>query len=374
MLIDSTLREGAQQYGTYLDTGARCSILHGLLELGVEEIEMGWPGQEGLEEVFAWARRHATATTLGLWAPCRERDILRARKYTPDILSIGIPVSEEHISRRLGRDRDSLPALAASGVRAALEAGHPAVSLGLEDASRADRAFALEVARAALEAGASRIRLSDTRGQLAPLDVARLVGFFREKLDTALAVHCHDDFGMATANAATALNEGADYADAALLGTGERSGIAATEELAAYLSLVSGRRSYGLHGIGELCGLFAREAGLALPRNKAVAGRDIFACESGLHAQAPEVFDPYDPVETGGQRRVGVGAKSGNAAVRRELERLGLHCPESAFPRLVAAVRAEARLLERPLTEKELGDAVSSVVSRHEVSTSGSNG
>jgi homocitrate synthase NifV len=206
--------------------------------------------------------------------------------------------------------------------------------------------------------GASRIRLSDSLGVLTPQKTARLVKRFRNALTIDLAVHCHDDFGMATANAVTALECGADYADASVLGIGERSGIAATEELAAWLTLKEGTHDYAVNNIRELCDLVSNAADVPIPRTKPIAGEDIFACESGLHAHAlsksPALFEPYDPAAVGTRRIIAVGGKSGQAALRSALCENALNCPEKQLPKLVRAVRDLSWKLERPLTETEL--------------------
>ena len=358
MLIDSTLREGAQQYGTYLELGIKKRILEGLFQLGLEEIELGWAGQEGLLELAGWALNRSRHTSLCLWSPCREGDIRLAGQTGLDSLIIGLPVSDAHMHGRLGLGRHGLLDLMAKGLEAACNAGFGTITLGLEDISRADMGFCLQLAEQACQAGVARLRLSDSRGLLSPPETARLVKVFRSRLDVELAVHCHDDFGMATANAVSALDSGAHFADCSLLGLGERSGIAATEELAAYLSLKTGQRAYRLEVLRELCGLVAEQAGLAVSRSKAVIGEDIFASESGLHTQAlftePALFEPFDPELVGGRRRIGLGGKSGMAALRLALSRAGMSCPEPELPRLLSEVRAAAWSRRRPLADEEL--------------------
>ena len=273
-------------------------------------------------------------------------------------MNIGIPVSDLHIERRLGTDREGLLERLARTVLAAGLLGIGYISVGLEDISRADTDFALKAAGLARDAGASRVRLSDSLGILTPNAMNGLVSTFLDRLDLDLAVHCHDDFGMATANAVTGLSAGADYADASVLGIGERSGISATEELASYLTLTEESHAYGIDGIRDLCCFVSQAAGVPIPRTKAIAGQDIFACESGLHAhalsKAPELFEPFDPSRIGANRAVAVGGKSGRAAIVNALQRHGLEADRRDLPALVASVRKLAWELERPLTAIEL--------------------
>ncbi|BCS88021.1 LeuA family protein [Pseudodesulfovibrio sediminis] len=358
MLIDTTLREGAQLFGAYFSMEARTRIVTSLIHIGVDEIELGWIGQDGLEELLAQVRPYRGRTQLSVWSPCREADIRKASLLGVDRVNIGVPISDLHIEKRLGTGREGLTERLARTVLTAGFLGIEYISVGLEDVSRADKDFALSAAKLAQDVGASRVRLADSLGILNPLNTAELVHSFAKELDVDLAVHCHDDFGMATGNAIAALSSGADYADASVLGIGERSGIAATEEVASYLTLKEESHAYEIEGLRNLCGFVSQAAGVPIPRTKSIAGEDIFACESGLHAHAlsksPELFEPYNPDRIGADRVVAVGGKSGRAAVVNALESSGLDPKDQDIPTLVSAVRKLAWELERPLTSLEL--------------------
>ncbi len=361
MLIDSTLREGEQMYGAYFTSRDKAAILAGLGELGVEEIELGHAGQEDLPWLVAEARRLAPAARLSVWCPCREQDLCKAAQAGADRVNVGVPAGDEHREKRLGVSREVLRRRLAALVREAHCLGVPYLSVGLEDTPGADLDFALELAGEAQGLGAARIRLADTVGRLDPGSMRELVLKFRAALACHLAVHCHNDFGLATANAWTALTAGADFADASVLGSGERSGIAALEELAALLALrapLALRRPYDLRALSGLAAAVSRAARLTVPRTKPVVGQDIFAAESGLHVHAlakdPALFEPFPPETVAGTRCLGLGKKSGRAAVRLALARLGLALPEGALPGLVASVRCQAACLGRPLTDAEL--------------------
>lgn len=358
MLIDTTLREGAQLFGAYFNRGTKEHIISGLLALDVNEVEIGWVGQEDLKELATHAQSRAGQTKLGIWSPCRETDIRAASELPIDRINIGVPVSDMHIQHRLGTDHEGLLERIARTVLVAGLLGIDYISVGLEDVSRADEDFAIKAALLAQDMGASRIRLSDSLGVLTPLKTAELVAKFRAELDIELAVHCHNDFGMGTANAITALQSGADYADVSVLGIGERSGIAATEELAAYLTLKEKNHAYDTHAIRDLCDFVSTAAGVPITRTKPVAGQDIFACESGLHAHAlsksPALFEPYNPDAVSANRTVAVGGKSGRSALRSALIENDIPCPDHRIPELVTAVKNLSWKLERPLTASEL--------------------
>lgn len=356
-IIDSTLREGEQCFGVYLAPEVRADILARLARLGVDEVELGVAGRDASLAVLAeQARAIENAPETSVWAACREDSILAGAALKTDWLHLGLPVSAAHMEKRLGLSPAELLEHLSRHVELARNAGGARVSLGLEDASRADPDFLVQAALAAQEAGASRVRLSDTVGVWNPLEVARLAGDMKSWLDIAVGVHCHNDFGLGTGNALAGLMAGADYADASVLGLGERAGLAALEELTAYLHVRRGA-AYRVEELPGLCAVVAQAAGIEISSRKAVAGAGQFACETGLHvhglARDPSLFEPYDPALLGFSRHTALGKKSGRAAVTAKLAEFGLDDSGRDLEALVQAVRAEGERLGRPLTDDE---------------------
>ncbi len=364
MLIDSTLREGAQAYGVYFGTGVKRRLAELLAAARVDELECGWVGQAGLEDFLLWAaqalpRPQAGGPALSLWCPCREAEVEEAARLA-DLglihrLNIGAPSSALHREKRLGLSRTEMLARVRVVVASARIAGLGYVSVGLEDISRADADEALDLAFAAVGAGASRVRLSDTVGLLTPSATAGLVRRFAAALPVPLALHAHNDLGMATANAVTALEWGAAFVDVSALGLGERAGIASLEQVAAW-AVHRAQAAYDLLPLRAACLLAGKAARVPVVRNRPVVGQDIFAAESGIHVHGllrdPALFEPFAPESVGAARRVGLGAKSGGAALASALARLRqpAHCDSGLMDR----VRALAERLGRPLTDKEL--------------------
>jgi len=354
-IIDSTLREGEQCFGVYMTPKAKADIVRLLSRLGVDEIELGIAGRDPSLAALADAAR-GLGPELSVWAACRADAISAAAALDTDWVHLGLPASDAHMRKRLDLDRDGLVSHLERHVEMALEAGEARVSVGLEDASRADEDFLLRAALAAQGAGASRVRLSDTVGLWHPLKVAALAGRLKTALSVAVGVHCHNDFGMGTANALAGLLAGADYADASVLGLGERAGLAALEELAAYLHFAMGA-PYRVEELPALCQAVAAAAGMDIPPRKPVAGSGQFACETGLHvhglARDPSLFEPYDPARLGFSRRIALGRKSGRAAVAAKIAELGLAPSSRDLEKLVLSVREESERLGRPLTDEE---------------------
>ena len=377
MLIDTTLREGEQRFGVYFDQETRKQIIKGLIEFGVEEIELGIAAATSADEQRDLAElveltnqapsRHLTGTLgtktcASLWSPCKEEFIRLAAKLGVNRINIGVPVSDNHIQKRLKLSRDHLLEHLRTVLKTAQDAGIEYISIGLEDLCRADFLFALKVARTAAGLGVKRVRLSDTVGLFSPLEMADLVRKLKNTLPCHIAVHCHNDFGQATANAITALMSGADFVDVSVLGLGERAGIAALEEVAAYLYFRNKSAHYNMSIIRQLCELVAKAANTPISESKPIVGSSIFACESGIHVHGlnidPMLFEPFSPETVGAKRKIGLGKKSGRAAVLLALKQIGISdsnfCLEQAASNLVATVRGLSRKQGRPLTEDEL--------------------
>lgn len=364
MLLDTTLREGEQSFGIYIDTATKRNIIETLARAGIEEMEIGYAGQETLPELLAHARSVAPEMECSVWCRCHEADIHKVAALGVRRISIGVPVSHAHITTRLRTTVTKLEERLADVLHLAKTCGISYISLGLEDCSRADRGTALRLAMHGIAHGASRIRLSDTVGILTPAQTAQLVSFFRANLPEAahIATHFHNDFGMATANAITALEHGADSTDVSILGLGERAGIAKLEEVAAVISLnrnfaVADQKTYDLSALRKLAIAIGNQTDLTVKRNAPVIGSEIFSVESGIHAdglvKAPALFEPFPPELIHAKRDIRLGRKTGAAAVAHAAQEMGCDLPANKLGALVEQVRMLSIRQNRALTNEE---------------------
>lgn len=360
-LIDTTLREGAQTPGVLFPLARKIAIGRALAALGIEEIEAGTATDldPDLAPLLAAIRDMEEPPRLSLWCRCRPADIILAGRLRPDILSLSLPASDRHIRTRLGKNQAWVLARLQESVGMARDQRIGRLSLGVEDASRAEKHFLDELIAAAVDLGVERIRLADTVGILTPSAAAALVRRrCRLHAGTEFAFHGHNDFGMATANAVSALEAGARWADVTVLGLGERAGCARLEEVAALLTLVRGGKTYRLERLAALCTLVAETSGRDIAANHPVIGGGIFTSESGLHVHGlladPASYEPFAPEYVNGRRVVRLGAKSGNRAVAGYLARLGIQVPPDSLPDTVRRIRRQAALLGRPLLDAEI--------------------
>ena len=358
MLIDTTLREGLQARDVYLDVEERSELARRIAASGVEELEIGWAGRgQDLEGAVDAVLREGGRPMV--WSMARRVSLEEASRTGSPAVTVCLPASHRHQEQRFGLDPVQVKEWLSETVSDALGL-FDFVQVGLEDASRADRGLLGDLVMAAEAAGAHRIRLADTVGLLSPLEIERLLVGLRRTTRLPIGVHLHDDLGMATAGSITAIESGATKVDTTLLGLGERAGIAATEEVAAWAVMRRGS-DYDLRALSEACRWFADKVGIDIPGSKAVVGKEIFATESGIHVDAiglnPSLYEPWDPTRTGHQRSHALGAKSGRAAVRRKLLELGIPEPRD-IEVLVDEIRRSGARLRRSLRDDELVELV----------------
>jgi homocitrate synthase NifV len=235
------------------------------------------------------------------------------------------------------------------------------VSVGAQDASRTEPAFLAEFVDIAASAGAYRVRISDTVGIWHPAAASAAFTQLRQTCPTlSLEFHGHDDLGMATANAISAIQGGADAVSVTVNGLGERAGNAALEEVVMALNVSLGL-STGIdtHGLHALCDLVARHSHRPIPPGKAVTGSNAFAHESGIHCRAlladPDTYQPFNPCLVG---RPGpsfiIGKHSGSASVRQRLAALGRPITAGTCRMLLPHIRQRATQKGTSLVDSEL--------------------
>lgn len=344
-LNDTTLRDGEQAPGITFSPDEKVRLAFLLDRVGVSGIEAGTPAC-GREEREALKRisRLGLKAEVSAWCRARKSDIQAAADCGVESVAVAISLSDIHLRYKYGRSPGWARDLFEKSIAFAQESGLK-VCAALEDASRTPPGRILNLARAAKDAGASRIRLSDTVGILDPRSTGDLVGSVAGALDLDLEFHAHDDLGMATANSIAAVQAGATHLSVTALGLGERAGNAALEEVSlAVKSCLQRSTGVKLDHLPFLCDEVARITGDPIPPDKAVVGSRVFTHESGIHVDGilkhPSTYEPYPPEMVGRVRSFVLGKHSGRRSVAHIMEEARIGVSEQELEILTDRIKA----------------------------------
>ena len=338
-IFDSTLRDGAQGTGIVFSLEDKLQAVRLLDQVGVQYVEAGNPGSNPKDEEFfhrvaELPLRHAKLVSFGSTRRKRIRPeedsnlqaILKAN--TPCCSVFGKcwkfqvdTVLETTQEENLLMIEESCRFLKSHGREVIFDAEH------FFDGWKDDRSYAWEALRAAVRGGADIVCLCDTNGGAFPQEVERVVKEVVGKLSVPVAVHFHEDCGMATANSIVAVQAGASQVQGTLLGFGERCGNANLSTIIPSLQLKLGVPCIPQEEIMHLTQR-ARElasiANLDLPAWMPYVGENAFAHKAGMHAagvlKSPRSFEQVDPYLVGNTRRFPASEMSGRAVVLEKIK------------------------------------------------------
>lgn len=358
-IVDTTLRDGEQAPGVAFTMEEKIDIAKALDEAGVHGIEAGIPamGGEELESIKEIAKLNLNAEIIA-WNRGNIEDIQTSLECDVDRIHISLPVSDIHIDHKLKKNREWVLKKLRETVSFARSHG-VMVSVGAEDATRADWEFLIAFVEECNNLGVDRLRYCDTIGILEPMVSHNNIVELRTYTDMEIEMHTHNDFGMAVANAFTAVQAGARYIDTTVLGLGERAGNAALEELVMGLKHIEGiDMGIKLNKLSGLAAMVAKYAKKDISSSKAIVGSEVFYHESGIHADGvvklPQNYEPFTPEEVGLKRELVIGKHSGRSAIEDKLAGYGVKLDMKKAKKLLSKVREAAIIKKDIISNDEL--------------------
>ena len=351
-ILDSTLREGEQHPGVSFSNKQRIQIAWMLDSFGADQIE--------ISPIVSLDHREATKIILkqGLKADIVAH--VRAIKSDVDVaidcnaswVATYLGISDIHLASKLRISREEAKTRA-------LEVADYIKSHGLksrftmEDASRTDPDFLLDMCKEISNRGIERISIPDTVGIMRPRGMYNIVKFVHDNIDTSktsLDVHCHNDVGLALSNALSGCEGGADQIHTTIDGLGERTGIPTLAETAVALNLIyKSNNDFRLHMLKDLSRTISEYTKIPIHESKPLVGDSSYKHKAGTHLAAilrnPSAYEIIEPKLVGNRRKIVFGELSGKNGSAYLLSILGL-----------AASKENAEFLAKGLKELRMGD------------------
>jgi 2-isopropylmalate synthase len=339
IIFDTTLRDGEQVPGCKLNTSEKVDLAVQLEALGVDVIEAGFPISSPGD--FASVRQIALtvkeAVVCGL-SRAVQKDIEVAAEALQGArrprIHTGIGTSDYHIKGKFNSTREDILERAIQCVRWARNFTDD-VEFYAEDAGRTENEYLARVIEAAIRAGATTVNIPDTTGYCLPHQYGEKIAFLVNNvpnIDKAIiSCHCHNDLGLATANAIAGVVNGARQIECTINGIGERAGNTSLEEV---VMVLRQHRQLGLYTsvntpmLNPMSRLVSDTMRMPVQPNKAIVGANAFSHSSGIHQDGflkdAQTYEIINPDEVGAeQSKIVLTARSGRSALAYRFQKLG---------------------------------------------------
>jgi 2-isopropylmalate synthase len=343
-ILDSTLREGEQTPYVNFTVDEKLEIARLLDKVGVEMIEAGDPSVS--HSIYTAIKRianmHMDAEIVG-HSMAVKSGVDLAKECGVDRVAIFYPTSSIHLDTKVHKTQ-------AEAIQIVSDIVHYAASQGLkvrytpEDASRTSLEFLVEICNKAIAAGADRISFADTTGVMQPHTMFEFIEKLRAGLQPCkIDIHCHNDHGLALANAMAGIRAGANCIHTTVNGLGERTGIPdLSETVLAYHNLEKDER-YRLAYLVDLSSYLEKITGFFMAPNKPVTGQNAFSHKAGVHTDGviknPATYESFDPGILGRERKIVIDKYTGKRAVLSRLQEYNINVNPDELEGIVTAIK-----------------------------------
>ncbi len=336
---ETTLRDGEQTPGVNYFPEEKLAIAQALAEMGFDTLDCGFPiSSPGEFEAVRMIASKVENAEICAIARTHFADIDRAWEAVKianrSAIQPFVSVSPLHRKVKLGKTREEVLEMARTAVAHARTYTEN-VDFALEDTTRTEHDFILEVCEAIFKEGVRFVTLCDTVGYALPWEFGKLVADVKHEFPAIrISAHCHDDLGLAVANALEGLRNGAERVDSCINGLGERAGNAATEDVVMAIRTRSADLGMDVKvdttKIISTSRLVAKLSGMQVQWTKSIVGQNAFSHGGGIHqdgvlkdSRTYEIMTPESIGLTSADRRLFVGKLSGRAALAAQMNELG---------------------------------------------------
>lgn len=367
LIYDVTLRDGEQTPGMVLTKEEKIRIAQALDDVGVHRIEAGMPvvSPEDKETVKAVASMGLDAQ---IWGFCRalKTDVDACIDCDVDAVVTEIAASELKL-KAYGFEREDVLQRALEAVTYAKEHGLYTAFFAV-DATRAELDYLKQLYTSVVKNGhADEIVIPDTLGVALPEAISYLTKKVKGWVNVPIQVHCHNDFGLATACTLAAVKAGAEIVHTTVNGIGEKAGNADMAEVALSLYILYGidvKIKY--NKLVNVSKIVEELSGYKISESKPIVGRNVFKRESGVVVlqllEYPPAVESFAPEMVGATREIVLGKKSGRHAINYKLEEMGIKATDEQVAEILTQVKERSIKKKGPVSDDEFKIIVKRVI------------
>ena len=355
-IFDTTLRDGEQSPGCSMTVSKKVRLATMLDKMNVDIIEAGFAASsendfKAIKEISKVVE-NSVVTSL---ARCNKRDIDIAYEAIKDAnkkrIHVFIATSDIHMKYKLKKTKEEVKSIVKDCVSYAKKKCDD-IEFSLEDATRTDTDFAVEIIDIAILSGATTINIPDTVGYTVPEEFMEFLNYIKKHSkyinDIDLSVHCHNDLGLATINSLSALKVGATQIECTINGIGERAGNTALEEIVAAINT---RGDYfncetriNKKKIYEVSWYVQDITNSYVQNNKPIVGANAFKHEAGIHQAGvinnKKTYEIINPEDYGIYvDNIVIGIHSGKNAIIDKMKKLGFNVDDYYIDNIVIEIK-----------------------------------